>query len=39
MPEKKLSHAELPGSNPQDFIKHAQSRNVFHLEAVKIFVV
>jgi hypothetical protein len=36
---KKLSHNVLWGSNPQDFIKKAQSRNAFHLVAVKIVII
>jgi hypothetical protein len=39
MSKKKLSRDGLWGNNPQDFIKQAQSKKVFHLEAVKIFIV
>jgi hypothetical protein len=39
MPKKKLSHDGLWGSNPQDFIKQAQSRKAFHLVAVKIVII
>jgi hypothetical protein len=35
----KLSHDGLWGSNMQDFIKQAQSRNVFHLKVVKFFTI
>jgi hypothetical protein len=36
---KKLSHSGLWGSNPQDFIKKAQSRKAFHLVVVKIIII
>jgi hypothetical protein len=39
MPKKKLSHGGLWGRVLQDFIKQAQSRKVFHLEAVKIVII
>ncbi|KAK1611309.1 hypothetical protein QYE76_034982 [Lolium multiflorum] len=38
-PKKKLSHGGLWGSNPQDFVKQAQSRKAFHLVEVKIVVI
>ncbi|KAK1696723.1 hypothetical protein QYE76_013420 [Lolium multiflorum] len=38
-PKKKLSHGGLWGSNPQDFVKQAQSRKVFHLVVVKIVII
>jgi hypothetical protein len=39
MPNKRLSHSEVWGSNPQDFIKQAQSQKVFHLDSVKIVII
>jgi hypothetical protein len=39
MAKKKLSYDGLWGSNPQDFIKLAQSRKMFHLEAVKTVIM
>ncbi|KAK1631940.1 hypothetical protein QYE76_006255 [Lolium multiflorum] len=38
-PKKKLSHDGLWGSNPQDFVKQAQSRKAFHLVAVKTIII
>ncbi|KAK1629893.1 hypothetical protein QYE76_004208 [Lolium multiflorum] len=38
-PKKKLSHGGLWGSNPQDFVKQAQSRKAFHLVEVKIVII
>ncbi|KAK1678300.1 hypothetical protein QYE76_039148 [Lolium multiflorum] len=37
--KKKLSHGGLWGSNPQDFVKQAQSRKAFHLVAVKTVII
>jgi hypothetical protein len=39
MSKKKLSHDGLWGSNPQEFVKQAHSRNAFHLEVFKIIIV
>ncbi|KAK1648427.1 hypothetical protein QYE76_066232 [Lolium multiflorum] len=39
VPKKKLSHGGLWGSNPQDFIKQAQSRKAFHLVVIKIVFI
>jgi hypothetical protein len=39
VPKKMLSHGGLWGSNPQDFIKQAQSRKVFHLVVIKIVFI
>jgi hypothetical protein len=39
MPKNRLSHSEVWGSNPEDFTKKTQSRNVFHLGAVKIVII
>src|SRR5215203_2668582 len=38
-PKKKLSHGGLWGSNPQDFVKQAQSRKAFHLVVIKIVII
>ena len=37
--KKKLSHGGLWGSNPQDFVKQAQSRKAFHLVEVRIVII
>ncbi|KAK1650409.1 hypothetical protein QYE76_068214 [Lolium multiflorum] len=39
VPKKKLSYGGLWGSNPQDFIKQAQSRKAFHLVVIKIVFI
>jgi hypothetical protein len=37
--KKSLSHSGVWGRNPQDFIMQAQSKEVFHLVAIKIIVI